>query len=208
MRINNKVFSHLYTLHKTNTEFKREEDEVKDIKISIGQLNPNKQKIQVNIAGMSKKKKEVSGGAEGWNAFSGGEFPNYFGGSTTKEEEKPAVAPKVNLLEVDEKTEAESTTTEATKVEMNLLGDFSEPKPATESIFEIEVPAQVPSKSPADDFNTMQDMFTTVNVSPQPATNSTADFFAEEPKKEVAPVVAAKEIPTFDYELFSNTEPE
>ena len=28
---------------------------------------------------MQKKKKEVVGGAEGWNAFSGGNFPNYFG---------------------------------------------------------------------------------------------------------------------------------
>ena len=48
----------------------------------MNHLNPQKQKIQLNIGafgGMQKKKKDVVGGAEGWNAFSGGSFPNYFG---------------------------------------------------------------------------------------------------------------------------------
>lgn len=48
----------------------------------MNHLNPQKQKIQLNIGafgGMHKKKKDVVGGAEGWNAFSGGSFPNYFG---------------------------------------------------------------------------------------------------------------------------------
>jgi uncharacterized protein YjaZ len=61
LRINNKVFSHLYTQHKTNTEFKKYEDEVKDIKVDISQLNPQNKKISLNIgafgtAGMKKKK--------------------------------------------------------------------------------------------------------------------------------------------------------
>jgi len=34
LRINNKVFSHLYNQAKTNTEFKNYEDEVKDIKVN------------------------------------------------------------------------------------------------------------------------------------------------------------------------------
>jgi uncharacterized protein YjaZ len=82
LRINNKVFSHLYTQQKTNTEFKKYEDEVKDIKVDIAQLNPQKQKISLNIgafgpAGM--KKKKDAGEAQSWNAFAGGSFPNYFG---------------------------------------------------------------------------------------------------------------------------------
>jgi hypothetical protein len=83
------VFSHLYTQHKTNTEFKKYEDEIKDIKVNIDQLNPQKQKIQLNIGafgGMKKKNKDVVGGAAGWNAFAGGSFPNYFGDEAPKAE--------------------------------------------------------------------------------------------------------------------------
>lgn len=65
LRINNKVFSHLYTQHKTNTEFKKYEEEVKDIKVNAGQFNAPKQKVQLNIGafGNMKKKEKVGGGA-------------------------------------------------------------------------------------------------------------------------------------------------
>lgn len=55
---------------------------------------------------MQKKKKDVVGGAEGWNAFSGGSFPNYFGDEAPKEQDKPAVqqAKKANLLDEDDET--------------------------------------------------------------------------------------------------------
>lgn len=85
LRINNKVFSHLYTQQKTNTEFKKYEDEVKDIKVDINHLNnPQGKKISLNIGafggqGMKKKKETSGGGADGWNAFAGGSFPSYFG---------------------------------------------------------------------------------------------------------------------------------
>ena len=60
LRINNKVFSHLYTQQKTNTEFKKYEEEVKDIKVDLNGLN-NSKKISLNIGafgttGMKKKK--------------------------------------------------------------------------------------------------------------------------------------------------------
>ena len=63
MRINNKVFSHLYIQKKTNSEFKKYEEEVKDIKVDFNQNN-NQKKISLNIgafggAGM-KKKKEIN----------------------------------------------------------------------------------------------------------------------------------------------------
>jgi hypothetical protein len=63
LRINNKVFSHLYTQQKTNTEFKKYEEEVKDIKVNLAQLNPPNKKISLNIGalGPQKKKKEVTG---------------------------------------------------------------------------------------------------------------------------------------------------
>jgi len=49
--------------------------------VTAGQFNAPKQKVQLNIGafGNMKKKEKVGGGAEGWNAFSGGSFPNYFG---------------------------------------------------------------------------------------------------------------------------------
>ena len=63
---------------------------------------------------MQKKKKEVTGGAEGWNAFSGGSFPNYFGNEAPKEQAKPVPSPKkTNLLDEDE----EETTVPTMKVE-------------------------------------------------------------------------------------------
>jgi hypothetical protein len=59
LRINNKVFSHLYIQKKTNSEFKKYEEEVKDIKVDFNQNNHPK-KISLNIgalgAGMKKKK--------------------------------------------------------------------------------------------------------------------------------------------------------
>ena len=43
LRVNNKVFSHLYNQAKTNTEFTKYEDEVKDIKVEEGSFqNSNK----------------------------------------------------------------------------------------------------------------------------------------------------------------------
>jgi hypothetical protein len=84
LRINNKVFSHLYTQQKTNTEFKKYEDEVKDIKVDIAQFNPQGKKLSLNIGafggqGGMKKKKEAVGEQGSWNAFAGGAFPSYFG---------------------------------------------------------------------------------------------------------------------------------
>lgn len=80
------MFSHLYTQQKTNTEFKKYEEEVKDIKVNITQLNPNSKKMNLNIgafggAGTKKKKGEASE-SEGWNAFAGNSFPNYFSETT------------------------------------------------------------------------------------------------------------------------------
>lgn len=74
---------------------------MKDIKVNIGSLNPN-QKISLNIGafGGMKKKKEKVGESAGWDAFSGGSFPNYFGDQAPPTEEKPAQlpAPKVSSL--------------------------------------------------------------------------------------------------------------
>jgi Fas apoptotic inhibitory molecule (FAIM1) len=80
LRINNKVFSHLYTQQRTNAEFKKYEDEVKDIKVDLSHLNPQNKKISLNIGafgGNIKKKKEATD-SQSWNAFAGGSFPSYF----------------------------------------------------------------------------------------------------------------------------------
>lgn len=68
-----------------------------------------------------KKKKEKVGESAGWDAFSGGSFPNYFGDSGQKTEEKPAVQPppKANLLDEEEKSE----TTVVSKPSDDLLGE-------------------------------------------------------------------------------------
>lgn len=103
LRLNNKVFSHLYTQQRTNTQFKKYEDEVKDIKVNVASLNPPNKKISLNIGafGGMKKKKEAVGQAGSWDAFSGGSFPNYFGDNAQPTEEKKQEAPqkKVSLLD-------------------------------------------------------------------------------------------------------------
>lgn len=108
LRINNKVFSHLYTQQKTNTEFKKYEDEVKDIKVDIGHLNnPQGKKISLNIGafggqGGMKKKKDASGEQGAWNAFAGGSFPSYFGEGEPVKAEKNSPVKKSNLLDDEE----------------------------------------------------------------------------------------------------------
>jgi len=52
------VFSHLYNQQKTNNEFKKYEEEVKDIKVNITQLNPNNKKISLNIGAFGPQKKK------------------------------------------------------------------------------------------------------------------------------------------------------
>lgn len=148
LRINNKVFSHLYTQQKTNTEFKKYEDEVKDIKVDITQLNPQGKKISLNIGafgaqGGMKKKKETSAEQGSWNAFAGGSFPSYFGevGDTVKVE-KPAEQKKSNLLDDEEenavaaRTANEFNLLQAEKTENKPSGDLfeliSDPSPPTE----------------------------------------------------------------------------
>jgi hypothetical protein len=67
---------------------------------------------------MHKKKKDVVGGAEGWNAFSGGSFPNYFGDEAPKAQGQPVqqAAKKSNLLdEEDDITTQTTVKTEAPK---------------------------------------------------------------------------------------------
>ena len=112
-------------------------------------------------------------------------------------------APKANLLEDDEKTETEAVKTEPKKEE-SLLGDFNEveTKPVSQpsdSILDFSEPT-VPQKQvpAADDFNTMQNMFSTVNVSSQPVNNS-VDMFASEPKKEEPSTISA-----FDFSMSSS----
>ena len=162
---------------------------------------------------MHKKKKDVVGGAEGWNAFSGGSFPNYFGeeGNTTAEESKP-VSNNANLMDDNETV---PTKVEVPKPETDLLGDVSPaPSKPAESIIDITMPTssvEAPPPPKVDDFNTMQNMFSTMNVTsqPQPVNNNSMDFFAEEPKKEVvppAPVVPANSAINFDLNMSgSNT---
>lgn len=122
LRINNKVFSHLYTQQRTNTEFKKYEDEVKDIKVDIAQLNPQGKKLSLNIgafAGGMKKKKENTAEQGGWNAFAGGSFPSYFGDSAepAKVERQPEPQKKSNLLDDEEETAVAARTAN----EFNLL---------------------------------------------------------------------------------------
>lgn len=58
LRVNNKVFTHLYNQQKTNTEFRKYEEEVKDIKVDQRQFEKGDKKISLNIGafgGMKKK---------------------------------------------------------------------------------------------------------------------------------------------------------
>ena len=62
LRVNNKVFSHLYNQAKTNTEFTKYEDEVKDIKVEEGSFQNSNKTMKLNIGGvqgMKKKNKTV-----------------------------------------------------------------------------------------------------------------------------------------------------
>lgn len=88
LRINNKVFSHLYNQAKTNTEFTNYEDEVKDIKVEEGSFQNNNKPMKLNIGGMGgmKKKNKAVVESENWGNLGGGSnmnFPNYFGESST-----------------------------------------------------------------------------------------------------------------------------
>lgn len=72
---------------KTNKEFKKYEDEIKDFKVNENQFKA--EKITLNIGGMGggMKKKQRVESTEGhtWNAFGEDEmsgFPNYFEGQS------------------------------------------------------------------------------------------------------------------------------
>lgn len=178
LRLNNKVFSHLYTQQKTNTEFKKYESEVKDIKVDLAGLNTGKQKISLNIGAfgaVQKKKKEAASDGQDWNAFGGGSFPNYFG-DTAAEKPKPEVR-KANLL--DETDDRSSTNASEISPKVSRV----EPK-QSESLFEFGQPTSPPKQpQPTEEFGNMQEMFKGLNVAAPPT--SEIDFFAEEPKKEV-----------------------
>ena len=116
LRINNKVFSHLYNQVKTNTEFKSYEEEVKDIKVEEGAFENNNKPMKLNIGGiggMKKKAKNVE--SENWGSFgvSSSGFPNYFGESTIAQvgggEQKVEVKKSSNLLDDDEETTQEKS---------------------------------------------------------------------------------------------------
>ena len=117
LRINNKVFSHLYNQVKTNTEFKSYEEEVKDIKVEEGAFENNNKPMKLNIGGiggMKKKAKNIE--SENWGSFgvSSSGFPNYFGESTTIAqvgggEQKVEVKKSSNLLDDDEETTQEKS---------------------------------------------------------------------------------------------------
>jgi hypothetical protein len=49
LRINNKVFSHLYNQAKTNIEFKNYEDEVKDIQVDEGVFQNTNKVVKINM---------------------------------------------------------------------------------------------------------------------------------------------------------------
>lgn len=89
---------------------------------------------------------------------------------------------------------------------MNLLGD--EPPKPVESIIDVTMPSQISSIPAQEDYNTMQNMFSTMNVNqaqPQPASSS-MDFFAEEPKKDSpAPVNPPNSAVVFDLNMSSSS---
>ncbi len=87
------MFSHLYNQQKTNTEFKKYEEEVNDIKVDLSTLN-NQRKVSLNIGafgGHAKKKKEASSDSPGWDAFGRNSlsFPSYFQDSETTQPPQP-----------------------------------------------------------------------------------------------------------------------
>ena len=69
-----------------------------------------------------------------------------------------------------------------------------------------QVPSsQIPSQVPAqDDFNTMRNMFSTMNVNQPQQPASSVDFFADEPKKEAPPPQSAI---NFDLNMSGSTNP-
>lgn len=87
LRINNKVFSHLYNQAKTNTQFKNYEDDVKDIKVDQSSFQNNSKTIKLNIGALEggKKKTKQTNQSENWGNF-GGEIgiPSYFGDSASQ----------------------------------------------------------------------------------------------------------------------------
>ena len=108
LRINNKVFSHLYNQTKTNTEFSKYEDEIKDIKVEEGSFQNASKTVKLNIGGMggTKKKTKTAVESENWGSFGKDSFgfPNYFGDNSSTQvppQQKPKVE-KANLLDDDE----------------------------------------------------------------------------------------------------------
>ena len=213
LRINNKVFSHLYNQVKTNSEFKNYEEEVKDIKVDQAHLQGQVgKKIKLNIGGVDMKKKNYKSTAssQDWDSFGGsdmGGFPNYFGenasksSGSTQSPKKPAAKQDFNLIDDDNSEE------QATKVQKKAENffDFAEQKQSSPKKSEsIDFFAQDNSKQTAvspnheqlsnmmkkkdskeEEFNTMQNLFATMNV--QGPTNqvkqtSSLDFFNESQK--------------------------
>lgn len=64
MRINNKVFSHLYNQAKTNTEFRNYEDEVKDIKVNESNFQNTGKTVKLNIGALGGAKQKTRQNAE------------------------------------------------------------------------------------------------------------------------------------------------
>ena len=64
LRINNKVFSHLYNQVKTNTEFKQYEEEVKDIRVDEGNFRNIDKTVKLNIGALGGMKKKPKGSVE------------------------------------------------------------------------------------------------------------------------------------------------
>ena len=108
LRINNKVFSHLYNQTKTNSEFSKYEDEIKDIKVEEGTFQNTSKTVKLNIGGMGQNKKKTKTAVESdnWGSFGKDSFgfPNYFGESSTTTEipQQKVKVEKANLLDDDE----------------------------------------------------------------------------------------------------------
>ena len=105
LRVNNKVFSHLYNQVKTNTEFTKYEDEVKDIKVEEGSFQNSNKTMKLNFGGMQgmKKKNKTVVESENWGAFgqsTNSGFPSFFNeGEVSKPQVTVQPVKQANLLD-------------------------------------------------------------------------------------------------------------
>ncbi len=173
LRINNKVFSHLYNQQKTTAEFRGYESEIKDVQVDHSKFEKKQGSVQLNIGALGDKKKKKQNNTTSdvaWDAFGNEEsFPSYFKEGDTAPTKTETVRERGSENLIDEPVETkQEDILEMPVVKQEVIS------PSQEALIEMTKPS---------DFNTMQGLFAT-SVQPQQANELLSQIVLEQPKEQ------------------------